>query len=90
MVYRMVTCGTVEERMYLRQVWKSMLSRRVVESVAGMRRFSRADLVELLTLYDTQHSHVKEVLTELQAIVSLPDDRELERFLTELDTDGVR
>jgi hypothetical protein len=51
-VYRLVTCGTIEEKMYRRQVFKGGLSRTAMSQVHVTRHFSKDDLRSLLTLGD--------------------------------------
>ncbi|XP_012275144.1 DNA excision repair protein ERCC-6 [Orussus abietinus] len=49
-VYRLITAGTIEEKMYHRQIFKLLLSNRVLEDPRQRRLFHTTDLVELFNL----------------------------------------
>ncbi|XP_055520965.1 DNA excision repair protein ERCC-6-like [Leucoraja erinacea] len=56
-IYRLVTCGTVEEKIYRRQIFKDSLIRQSVgERKNPMRYFSRQELRELFVLEDPMRS----------------------------------
>ena len=46
-VYRLITCGTVEEKIYRRQVFKSGLSRTSLQDGTQFRYFGRDELRDL-------------------------------------------
>jgi SNF2 family DNA or RNA helicase len=46
-VYRLITCGTVEEKIYRKQVFKGALSRMGTENTDPMQYFSSGDLADL-------------------------------------------
>ena len=58
-VYRCVTCGTIEEKMYARQVWKQCLNKKVIENKHTLRHFSKDELKDLFQLNDPQHSAMR-------------------------------
>ena len=58
-MYRLVTCGTVEEKMYARQVWKECVNKQVVEKKTITKHFTRDDLKDLFMLQDPQHSTMR-------------------------------
>ncbi|KAH0630950.1 hypothetical protein JD844_004358 [Phrynosoma platyrhinos] len=61
-IYRLITCGTVEEKIYRRQVFKDSLIRQSTgDKKNPYRYFSMQELRELFTLEDTRSS-----LTQLQ------------------------
>lgn len=50
-IYRFLSAGTIEEKMYQRQVLKEEVSKAVVDASAGAARsFTREDLREVFTL----------------------------------------
>ena len=49
-VYRLITAGTVEEKIYHRQIFKTALSNRVLQDPRQRRLFSQRDLRDLFTL----------------------------------------
>ncbi|KAJ8669045.1 hypothetical protein QAD02_000304 [Eretmocerus hayati] len=49
-VYRLITAGTIEEKMYHRQIYKILLSNRVLEDPRQRRLFHTSDLAELFNL----------------------------------------
>ncbi|XP_036398200.1 DNA excision repair protein ERCC-6-like [Megalops cyprinoides] len=56
-VYRLITCGTVEEKIYCRQVFKSSLVRQAVgDDPNPTRHFTNEDLRETLILGETKFS----------------------------------
>ncbi|XP_041927771.1 uncharacterized protein LOC121692864 isoform X3 [Alosa sapidissima] len=56
-VYRLITCGTVEEKIYRRQLFKGSLARQAVgDDQNPLRHFTRSELMELNSLGETQYS----------------------------------
>eukprot|EP00752_Nemacystus_decipiens_P004421 g4036.t1 len=51
-VYRLVTAGTIEEKIYHRQIFKTALTNRVLQDPKQRRMFSADDLRNLFTLGD--------------------------------------
>lgn len=51
-IYRLLTAGTVEEKIYHRQIFKQFLTNRVLTNPFQRRFFKRNDLFELFTLGD--------------------------------------
>lgn len=49
-IYRLITVGTIEEKIYHRQIFKLLLSNRVLEDPRQRRLFQTSDLTELLNL----------------------------------------
>ncbi|EFN74835.1 DNA excision repair protein ERCC-6 [Camponotus floridanus] len=49
-VYRLITAGTIEEKMYHRQIFKLLLSNKVLDDPRQRRLFKTTDLVELFNL----------------------------------------
>mmetsp|Transcript_699 Transcript_699/g.1070 ORF Transcript_699/g.1070 Transcript_699/m.1070 type:complete len:218 (+) Transcript_699:773-1426(+) len=49
-VYRLITAGTIEEKIYQRQIFKTALSNKVLQDPRQRRLFSQRDLKDLFTL----------------------------------------
>jgi DNA excision repair protein ERCC-6 len=49
-IYRLIAAGTVEEKIYQRQIFKTALSNRVLQDPRQRRLFSQRDLKDLFTL----------------------------------------
>ncbi|CAL1535176.1 unnamed protein product, partial [Lymnaea stagnalis] len=67
-VYRLITCGTVEEKIYRRQVFKDSITRQTTgDSNNPYRYFTKMELKELFTLDDPRFSKTQKQLEELHA-----------------------
>ncbi|XP_060895075.1 DNA excision repair protein ERCC-6-like [Labrus mixtus] len=67
-IYRLITCGTVEEKIYRRQVFKdSLIRQNTGDKKNPFRYFSKQELKELFTLEDTHSSSTQ---MQLQALHS--------------------
>uniref|UniRef100_A0A8C9EZH5 DNA excision repair protein ERCC-6-like n=1 Tax=Pavo cristatus TaxID=9049 RepID=A0A8C9EZH5_PAVCR len=67
-IYRLITCGTVEEKIYRRQVFKDSLIRQTTgDKKNPFRYFSKQELRELFTLEDTRTSTTQIQLQSLHA-----------------------
>merc|ERR1712071_211840 len=62
-IYRLLTSGTIEERIYHRQIFKQYLTNRVLKDPKQRRFFKSNDLYELFTLKETDNQ-----CTETEAI----------------------
>lgn len=51
-IYRLVTAGTIEEKIYHRQIFKTFLTNRILKDPKQARFFKAADLYDLFTLAD--------------------------------------
>ncbi|NXA04618.1 ERC6L protein, partial [Sapayoa aenigma] len=68
-IYRLITCGTVEEKIYRRQVFKDSLIRQTTgDKKNPFRYFSKQELRELFTLEDTRTSATQIQLQSLHAM----------------------
>ncbi|NXX90220.1 ERCC6 protein, partial [Centropus bengalensis] len=56
-VYRLLTAGTIEEKIYHRQIFKQFLTNRVLKDPKQRRFFKSNDLYELFTLSNPDKSH---------------------------------
>ncbi|XP_031844285.1 DNA excision repair protein ERCC-6 isoform X2 [Nomia melanderi] len=59
-VYRLITAGTIEEKIYHRQIFKLLLSNKVLEDPRQRRLFKTSDLVELFNLNESIDGHSSE------------------------------
>ncbi|XP_041855416.1 DNA excision repair protein ERCC-6-like [Melanotaenia boesemani] len=85
-IYRLITCGTVEEKIYRRQVFKdSLIRQNTGDTKNPFRYFSRQELRELFTLKDTRSSSTQ---LQLQAMHSRhrQTDPELDEHIAHLHT----
>ncbi|XP_072532741.1 DNA excision repair protein ERCC-6-like [Salminus brasiliensis] len=67
-IYRLITCGTMEEKIYRRQVFKDSLIRQTTgDKKNPFRYFSKQELKELFTLEDTRSSSTQQQLQALHS-----------------------
>ncbi|NXN88906.1 ERC6L protein, partial [Bombycilla garrulus] len=75
-IYRLITCGTVEEKIYRRQVFKDSLIRQTTgDKKNPFRYFSKQELRELFTLEDTRMSATQIQLQSLHAMQRKSDPK---------------
>ena len=69
-VYRMVTCGTIEEKVYRRQVFKGSLSKACTDGVSGRQYFDADDASQMfeMTEHAASSSETMKQLNMLHAI----------------------
>ncbi|XP_023153075.1 DNA excision repair protein ERCC-6-like isoform X1 [Amphiprion ocellaris] len=85
-VYRLITCGTVEEKIYRRQVFKdSLIRQNTGDKKNPFRYFSKQELKELFTLEDTRSSSTQLQLQELHSR-HRRTDLELDEHIAHLHT----
>lgn len=53
-IYRLITAGTIEEKIYHRQLWKQYLTNRVLSDPKQSRFFKSSDLYDLFTLSEPE------------------------------------
>lgn len=58
-VYRLITAGTIEEKIYHRQIFKTALTNQILQDPKQRRMFSRQDLNDLFSLKPEQNSIAK-------------------------------
>ncbi|XP_012936041.1 DNA excision repair protein ERCC-6-like [Aplysia californica] len=65
-VYRLITCGTVEEKIYRRQVFKDSITQQTTGASANpYRYFTKMELKELFSLDDPTFSKTQQQLQEM-------------------------
>ncbi|XP_077417336.1 DNA excision repair protein ERCC-6-like [Vanacampus margaritifer] len=88
-IYRLITCGTVEEKIYRRQVFKDSLIRQTTgDKKNPFRYFSKQELRELFSLEDTRSSSTQMLLQSLHA-KHRSSDPDLDMHLAQLHTMGM-
>uniref|UniRef100_A0A8C4T4D9 DNA excision repair protein ERCC-6-like n=1 Tax=Erpetoichthys calabaricus TaxID=27687 RepID=A0A8C4T4D9_ERPCA len=90
-VYRLITCGTVEEKIYCRQVFKDSLMRQATgDEKNPFRHFTREELGNIFTLGNTRSSSTRIQLQSRSTQVTCDTklDEHIE-FLHSLDIDGI-
>ncbi|KAL2768558.1 DNA excision repair protein ERCC-6-like isoform b [Daubentonia madagascariensis] len=88
-VYRLITCGTVEEKIYRRQVFKDSLIRQTTgEKKNPFRYFSKQELRELFTIEDFQVSVTQLQLHSLHA-AQRRSDKKLDEHIAYLHSLGI-
>ncbi|XP_022256927.1 DNA excision repair protein ERCC-6-like [Limulus polyphemus] len=91
-IYRLITCGTVEEKIYRRQIFKDSITRQTTGGNKDPHRyFTRQELRELFTLDNPRHSSTQLQLQEMHAHQRVTDtqlDSHI-AFLYSLDIFGI-
>ncbi|XP_036029806.1 DNA excision repair protein ERCC-6-like [Onychomys torridus] len=88
-VYRLITCGTVEEKIYRRQVFKDSLIRQTTgDKKNPFRYFSKQELRELFTVGDLQNSATQMQLQSLHAAQRRSDEK-LDEHIAYLHSLGI-
>ncbi|XP_077002890.1 DNA excision repair protein ERCC-6-like [Tamandua tetradactyla] len=88
-VYRLITCGTVEEKIYRRQVFKDSLVRQTTgDKKNPFRYFSKQELRELFTIEDFQNSATQLQLQSLHA-AQRRSDKKLDEHIAYLHSLGI-
>ena len=64
-IYRLITCGTVEEKIYRKQVFKQSLMLATMEGDSAYRYFTKQELRELFSLEDPSSSITQRQLAVL-------------------------
>ncbi|GAM22666.1 hypothetical protein SAMD00019534_058410 [Acytostelium subglobosum LB1] len=88
LVYRLITCGTIEEKIYRKQVFKGSLMKTMLNQSKGQHRyFTKGELRDLFTLNDTTVSDTQKHLEGLHSKnrkSSKELDDHLNNYLTKL------
>ncbi|XP_013009197.1 DNA excision repair protein ERCC-6-like [Cavia porcellus] len=88
-VYRLITCGTVEEKIYRRQVFKGSLIRQTTgDKKNPFRYFSKQELRELFMIEDLQKSATQLQLQSLHA-AQRSSDKTLDEHIVYLHSLGI-
>ncbi|XP_053376504.1 DNA excision repair protein ERCC-6-like [Mercenaria mercenaria] len=73
-IYRLITCGTVEEKIYRRQIFKDSITRQTTGNAKNpYRYFSRYELRELFILDDPHSSTTQQLLEQMYSGKRLTD-----------------
>ncbi|XP_048192448.1 DNA excision repair protein ERCC-6-like [Perognathus longimembris pacificus] len=88
-IYRLITCGTVEEKIYRRQVFKDSLIRQTTgDKKNPFRYFTKQELKELFTIEDLQNSATQLQLQSLHA-AQRKSDETLDEHIAYLHSLGI-
>ncbi|MCD7461628.1 hypothetical protein HAX54_046700 [Datura stramonium] len=95
-VYRLITRGTIEEKVYHRQIYKHFLTNKILKNPQQRRFFKARDMKDLFTLNDdgnggsTETSSIFSQVSEDVNIVGAPDNQDKPSFKapTEKDDDS--
>ncbi|XP_043518155.1 DNA excision repair protein ERCC-6-like isoform X1 [Frieseomelitta varia] len=72
-IYRLITAGTIEEKMYHRQIFKILLANKVLEDPSQRRLFRTSDLVELFNFNESiDNSNETDQLFRKSKLVASP------------------
>lgn len=71
-IYRLITAGTIEEKIYHRQVFKLYLTNRILKDTKQKRFFKTNDLHELFTLSDNDKNIETNALFDADLQISAP------------------
>ncbi|XP_050410492.1 DNA excision repair protein ERCC-6-like [Patella vulgata] len=75
-IYRLITCGTVEEKIYRRQIFKDSINRQTTgNSKNPYRYFTKQDLKELFKLETPRHSTTQQQLQEMHTTDRRSDNK---------------
>ncbi|XP_027044335.1 DNA excision repair protein ERCC-6-like, partial [Pocillopora damicornis] len=85
-IYRLITCGTLEEKIYRKQIFKDALMKQTTGlSKNPFRYFSHQELRDLFTLEDPHHSKTQLQLDQMHS-KHRKTDNELEKHIKFLHT----
>ncbi|XP_033628279.1 DNA excision repair protein ERCC-6-like [Asterias rubens] len=88
-IYRLISCDTVEEKMYRRQIFKDSLTKQATgTSKNPFRYFSRKELHDLFTLDDPHSSSTQLQLQDMHA-AQRKTDIELDEHIVFLNSLGI-
>ncbi|XP_067685649.1 DNA excision repair protein ERCC-6-like isoform X2 [Haliotis asinina] len=75
-IYRLITCGSVEEKIYRRQIFKDSITRQTTGSSKNpYRYFTKGELRELFTLDDARFSKTQRQLQDMHGVDRRSDPR---------------
>lgn len=92
-VYRLITRGTIEEKVYHRQIYKHFLTNKILKNPQQRRFFKARDMKDLFTLNDdgnggsTETSSIFSQVSEDVNIVGAPDNQDKPSFTAETEKD---
>eukprot|EP00891_Asterochloris_glomerata_P001490 jgi/Astpho2/1490/fgenesh1_pm.00026_%23_10_t len=77
-VYRLITSGTIEEKVYHRQIYKQFLTNKVLSDPRQKRFFKAKDMADLFTLGDeyAPQTETADMFASLNGEVTAPEDPE--------------
>jgi hypothetical protein len=79
-VFRLISCGTVEEKIYRNQIRKGFLSNSATKQGGDFKYFKKAELHDLFTLDDPTSSKTQKYLCEIHPIDTKEKHAHFEHF----------
>lgn len=73
-IYRLITRGTIEEKIYQRQIFKMLISNRVLENTKEKGLFASGHLRELFEMPDTPNDRIDSKNSENKSVYFLPKE----------------
>merc|ERR1712129_540841 len=89
MVYRFVTCGTIEERMYRRQIKKVALLKSITNASDQTRYFSDRELRDVFTLENPLESRTHKQLESLTQSQPIDEARSVSDVAFDAETEEL-
>lgn len=80
-VYRLLTCGTVEEKIYRKQIYKQFLIKTATESSHNYRYFTKQELKAMFVLDNPRVSQTQRQLAGLHPADHFEDDPLVKRHV---------
>ena len=94
-VFRLITRGTIEEKVYHRQIYKHFLTNKILKNPQQRRFFKSRDLKDLFTLTDEEHAGSTETsnifgqLSEQVNVIGTETDEQRSRAASGSANNGV-
>lgn len=70
-VYRLITRGTIEEKVYHRQIYKHFLTNKILKNPQQRRFFKARDMKDLFTLNDDSETETSNIFSQISGEINL-------------------
>lgn len=70
-VYRLITQGTIEEKVYHRQIYKHFLTNKILKNPQQRRFFKARDMKDLFTLNDDSETETSNIFSQISGEINL-------------------
>nr|XP_022904501.1 DNA excision repair protein ERCC-6-like [Onthophagus taurus] len=88
-IYRLISAGTIEEKIYQRQVWKQLLSNKVLLDPKSQKFFTTSDLHDLFSLQEPNSNDSETGNIFKKARVSVQEKLEKQKQIKETKTKKI-